>query len=67
MQEIVEYRGPNCSIPTSGIGFIKFIKYFTEKNYKEEFQDFIQTEHRQTNVMTSARIQPFCRNFYIIT
>ena len=61
MQEIVEYHGQNCSIPTSGIGFIKFINRFTKKDYTEEFLTFIRTEQRRSNVMTSARIQPFCR------
>ena len=29
MQEIVEYHGQNCYIPTSGMCFIKYINYFT--------------------------------------
>ena len=29
MQEIVEYHGQNCYIPTSGMCFIKCINYFT--------------------------------------
>ena len=37
MQEIVEYHGQNCYIPTSGMCFIKSINYFTKKDYTEEF------------------------------
>ena len=35
MQEIVEYHGQNCYIPTKGHCFIKCNKYFTEKDYTE--------------------------------
>ena len=65
MQEIVEYHGQNCYIPTSGMCFIKCINYFTKKDYTEEFLTFIRSEQRRSNVMTSARIQPFCRKYNI--
>ena len=65
MQEIVEYHGQNCYIPISGMCFIKCIIYFTKKGYREEFLNFIRTEQRISNVMTSARIQPFCKKFNI--
>ena len=65
MQEIVEHHWQNCYIPTSGICFIKCIKYFTEKDYTEEFLTFIRSKQRRCNVMTSARIQPFCRKYNI--
>ena len=38
--------------------FNKCIKYFTKKDYTEEFLTFIRNEQRRSNVMTSARIQP---------
>ena len=63
-QDIVEYIGNNCYIPSSGNCFIKCINYFTKKDYTEEFLTFIRTEQRRSNVMTSARIQPFCRRQY---
>ena len=37
MQEIVEYRGQNCYIPTSGMCFIKCGNYFTKKIIKKNF------------------------------
>ena len=62
MQEIVEYLGQNCYIPTSGLCFIKCINYFTKKDYTEDFLTFIRSEQRRSNVMTSARVGSFCRN-----
>ena len=65
MQEIVEYHGQNCFIPTSGMCFIKCINYFTKKDYTEDFLTFIRSEQRRSNVMTSARYQPSCRKYNI--
>ena len=65
MQEIVEYHGQNCYIPTSGMCFIKCINYFTKKDYTEEFLTFVRTEQRRSNVMKSARFQPFCKSYNI--
>ena len=65
MQEIVEYHGQNCYIPTSGMCFINCIKYFTKKDYTEEFLTFIRSEQRRSNLMTSATIRPFCRKYNI--
>ena len=65
MQEIVEYHGQNCYIPTSGKCFIKCINYFTKEDYTEEFLTFIRSEQRRSNAMTSARIQPFCKKYNI--
>ena len=45
--------------------FIKCINYFTEKDYIDEFLTFIRSEQIRSNVMTSARIQPFCRKYII--
>ena len=64
-QDIVEFRCNNCYIPTSGNCFINCNSYFTKKDYTEEFLTFIRTEQRRSNVMTSARIQPFCRKHNI--
>ena len=64
-QDIVEYIGNNCYIPTSGNCFMKCINYFTKKDYTEEFLTFIRTEQRRSKVMTSARVQLFCRKHNI--
>ena len=65
MQEIVEYHGQNCYIPTSGMCFFKCINYFTKKDYREEFLTSIRSEQRRSNIMTSARTQPFFRKYNI--
>ena len=64
-QDIFEFIGNNCYIPTSSNCFIKCINYFTKKDYTEEFLTFMQTEQSRSNVMTSARVQPFCRKYNI--
>ena len=58
---IIEYRGNNCFIPTKGYCFVKCINYLTGQDYKQEYLNFIRNEKRRTNIMTMARIQPFCR------
>ena len=40
MQEIVEYHGQNCYIPTSGMCFIKCINYFTKRILYTGFFNF---------------------------
>ena len=56
MQEIDEYHGQNCYIPTSGMCFIKCVIYFTGKDYTEEFLNYIRTVQSRSNVMISSRI-----------
>ena len=58
---IIEYRGNNCFIPTKGYCFIKCINFLTGCDYKEQYLDFIRNEKRRSNIMTMARIQPFCK------
>ena len=60
-QEIIEYRGNNCFIPTKGYCFVKCINFLTDRDYKQQYLDFIRNEKRRSNIMTKARIQPFCR------
>ena len=58
---IIEYRGNNCFIPTKGYCFIKCVNFLTGQDYKYKYLDFIRNEKRRSNIMTMARIQPFCR------
>ena len=58
---ICEYKGNNCFIPKKGYCFVRCINYLTGQDYKERYLDFIRNESRRTNIMTKARIQPFCR------
>ena len=59
--EIIEYQGNNCFIPTKGYCFIKCVNFLTGQDYKQKYLDFIRNEKRRSNIMTKARIQPFCR------
>ena len=59
--EIIEYRGNNCYIPTKGYCFVKCINFLTGEDYKHQYLEFIRSEQRRSNIMTKARIQPFCR------
>ena len=60
LYDILEYHGKNCYIPTGQNCFLKCINYLTGKDYKKEYFQFINSEGRRKNVMTIARIQPFC-------
>ena len=59
--EITEYRGNNCFITTKGYCFIKSFNFLTGEDYKQQNLEFIRNEQRRSNIMTKARIQPFCR------
>ena len=59
--EIIEYQGNNCFIPTKGYCFVKCGNFLTGGDYKQQYLDFIRNEKRRSNIMTKARIQPFCR------
>ena len=58
---ILEYKGNNCFIPTKGYCFVKCINFLTGQDYKQQYLEFIRNEKRRSNIMTKARIQPFCR------
>ena len=58
---IIEYHGNNCYIPTKGYCFVKCINHLTGQDNKQQNLDFIRNEKRPLNIMTMARIQPFCR------
>ena len=58
---IIEYRGNNCYIPTKGYCFVKCLNFLTDRDYKQQYLDFIRNEKRRSNIMTKARIQPLCR------
>ena len=64
--EIIEYQRNNCFIPTKGYFFLKCINFLTGKDYKQQYLDFIRNEKRRSNIMTTARIQPFYRANNII-
>ena len=60
--EIIEYRRNNCFIPTKVFCFVKCINILTGQDYKKQYLEFIRKEKSRSNIMTTARIQPFCRD-----
>ena len=46
-QDIVEYIGNTCYIPTGGNCFKKCVNYLNGKDYTEEFITYIPTEQRR--------------------
>ena len=44
MKGIMENHGQNCYNPTSSMWFLKCIGSFINKDYTEEFRDFIKNE-----------------------
>ena len=64
--EIIEYRGYNCFIPTKGYCFVKYVNFLTGKDYRQQYLHFIRNEKRRSNIMTKARIRPFCKAKKII-
>ena len=58
--EFIEYQGNNCFIPTKESCFVKCNNFLTGQDFKEHYLDFFRSEQRRSNIMTKARIQPFC-------
>ena len=55
INEINEFRGNICFIPTKGFCFVKCVNFLTGQDYKQQYLDFIRNEKRRTNIMTKAR------------
>ena len=63
--EIIQYRGNKCFEPNKSYCFMKSINFLTGEDYKQQNRDFIRNKKRRSNILTEARIQPFCRANYI--
>ena len=59
--ELTEYRGNNCFIPSKVNCFVKCNFFLTGDDYKQQYLAFIRNEKRRSNIVTKARIQPFCK------
>ena len=58
---ILEYEGKFCYIATGNACFRMCLEFFYKKDISKEYKEFILDSHRCKNIMTSAKIQPFCR------
>ena len=64
-KKIVEYRGNLCYIPEENECFRKCLEFINKKDFSQQYLDFIKESQRNKNIMTSARIQPFCTKYNI--
>ena len=62
---IQEYEGENCYIPSGNGCFLKCINYIFNRDFSTEYFEFIQSYKRRTNVMTRCRIPEFCNRYKI--
>ena len=64
-KKIVEYRGNLCYIPEENECFRKCLEYIYKKDFTEKYHDFIKNSKTTKNIMSSAKIQPFCKKYDI--
>ena len=64
-KKIVEYRGVLCFIPEENECFRKCLEFIYKKDFTEKYHDFIKNSKTTKNIMTSAKIQPFCKKYGI--
>ena len=62
---IEEYNGENCYIPSGNGCFLKCINYIFKKDFSIEYFEFIKSYKRRSNVMTRCRIPEFCERYKI--
>ena len=65
LKKIVEYRGVLCYIPEENECFRKCLEFTYKKDFTEKYHDFIKNSKTTKNIMTSAKIQPFCKKYGI--
>ena len=63
--DIQEYRGENCYIPSGNGCFLKCINYIFKKDFSIEYFEFIKSYKRRPNVMARCRIPEFCKRYKI--
>ena len=65
LNDIQEYKGNNCYIPSGNGCFLKCINYIFNKDFNKEYFEFIKSYKRRTNVMPRCRIPEFCKRYKI--
>ena len=64
-KKIIEYQGNLCYIPEENECFRKCLEFIYKKDFSQQYRDFVKESQRNKNIMTSAKIQPFCRKHNI--
>ena len=54
-----------CYTPEENECFRKCLEYISKKDLSQEYRDFIEESQRNKDIMTSAKIQPFCKKYNI--
>ena len=62
---IEEYEGNNCYIPSGNGCFLKCFNYIFDKDFSTEYFEFIKSYKRRPNVMSRCRIPEFCKRYKI--
>ena len=62
---IEEYNGENCYIPSGNGCFLKCNNYIFDKDFSTEYFEFIKSYKRRANVMARCRIPEFCKRYKI--
>ena len=63
--DIEEYEGERCYIPSGNGCFLKCINYIFDKDFSIEYFEFIKSYKRRPNVMARSRIPEFCKRYKI--
>ena len=63
--DILEYKGERCYIPSGNGCFLKCINYIFDKDFSTEYFEFIKSYKRRPNVMARCRIPEFCKRYKI--
>ena len=63
--DIEEYEGDRCYIPSGNGCFLKCINYIFDKDFSTEYFEFIKSYKRRPNVMSRCRIPEFCKRYKI--
>ena len=63
--DILEYKGDRCYIPSGNGCFLKCINYIFDKDFSVEYFEFIKSYKRRPNVMARCRIPEFCKRYKI--
>ena len=63
--KIIKYRGDLCYIPEENECFRKCLEYISKNDLSKEHRDFIKESRKNMNLITAAKIQPFCKKYNI--
>ena len=62
---IKEYEGKKCYIPSGNVCFLKCINYIFDKDFSIQYFEFIKSYKRRPNVMARCGIPEFCKRYKI--